>query len=127
VERLLLIAVFGSLGAVSRYGLAYAATSQLGRATVLGTLAANLIGTFLLGLLMGLSIRLFDLSPNLRTGLTVGFLGSFTTFSTLMLETVDRLEGGGAATALANLAASLIFGLLLGYAGLVLGRALAPS
>jgi CrcB protein len=54
----------------------------------------------------------------------VGFLGAYTTFSTLMLESVDRLERGEVALVVAYLAASLFLGLVVTYGGLLIGRAL---
>ena len=54
--------------------------------------------------------------------LSVGFLGAYTTFSTLMFESVDRMETGDVATGVANVAGSVIIGLIAVYAGLTAGR-----
>jgi CrcB protein len=60
----------------------------------------------------------------LRAGVTIGFLGSYTTFSTWSLESYRLLEDGAYPTALANLLGSLVAGLAAVYAGIVVGRVL---
>ena len=122
MERLLVIGVAGALGALSRYGIQTLVNELAGRPSVLGTLFVNLSGALLLGLLVGLSEERLELPTFWRTAGAVGFLGSFTTFSTLMFESVDRLEHGDVLHVLAYLAASLVLGLALAYGGLVLGR-----
>ena len=97
-------------------------TELLGRPSVLGTLLVNLSGAFVLGLLMGATEERFEVSAQLRAAGAIGFLGAYTTFSTLMYDSVSRLEAGDLAVAMANLAASICFGLLAVFAGLALGR-----
>jgi len=124
LERIVAIIVAAALGALSRYGLQGWVNDVLGRPTVLGTFAVNLSGAFVLGVVLGATEERFILSGLWRTALAVGFLGSYTTFSTLMFESVDRLESGDILTAAANLAGSVLLGLLATYAGLALGRAM---
>ena len=124
MTQLALIGLAGALGALSRYGLQSVATHVLGRQTVLGTLMVNLTGAFLLGLFLAATIQRFDVSNQWRTVVAVGFLGAYTTFSTLMLDAVGRIETGDVVAGIANLTASIVLGLLLTYAGLTLGRAL---
>jgi len=125
VERVVVIAFAGALGAVTRYGMQSLANELAGRPTVLGTLAVNLIGSLLLGLLVGWGEERLGASSLWRTAGTVGFLGAFTTFSTLMFESVERLESGDGLVVFSYIAASLVLGLALCYAGLIAGRAIA--
>jgi CrcB protein len=125
MDRVLAIAIAGALGAVSRYGMQSVANDIAGRSTVLGTLAVNLLGSLLLGLLIGWGETRLGVSSLWRTAGTVGFLGAFTTFSTLMFENVQRLEDGDTAVVFVYIASSIILGLASCYAGLVVGRAIA--
>ena len=88
--QILYIGLFGALGCISRYLLSGWTYNLVGRSLPYGTLAVNVIGSFLLGLIMEGSLRSTLLSPELRLGLTVGFLGGFTTFSTFSYETVEE-------------------------------------
>ncbi|HWO74217.1 MAG TPA: CrcB family protein [Dehalococcoidia bacterium] len=124
MDRIVAVAVAAAFGALSRYGLQGWVNDILGRPTILGTFVVNLSGAFLLGVVLGATEERFIISSAWRTALAVGFLGSYTTFSTLMFESVDRLENGDILTAAANLAGSVLLGLIATYAGLALGRAL---
>jgi CrcB protein len=122
VERLALIGIAGAAGALARYALQGWVNDLLGRPTVLGTLAVNLTGCLLLGLFLSLTEERFFIPTPWRTVGAVGFLGAYTTFSTLMFESVDRLESGDILTAIANLAGSVLLGLIATYLGLAAGR-----
>jgi CrcB protein len=115
------IAVAGALGALARYGLEGWISRRAG-AFPWGTLVVNLTGAFLLGFLFTLLSERFRASPWLRSTITVGFLGAYTTFSTLSFETFRLLEDGAYILGLANALGSLAAGLLAVYAGVVLGR-----
>jgi CrcB protein len=112
------VAVAGGAGAVGRLLLDGAVSDRAGRGLPLGTLAVNLSGAFLLGLLVGLAPG-GDTAEVVGTGL----LGGYTTFSTWMFETHRLAEDGRGAAAAANLAGSLV----LGLAGAALGRALGQA
>ena len=101
-----------------------AVTNALGRPTVLGTLLINVSGAFLLGLVLALIDERGSIPLYWRPIIATGFLGAYTTFSTLMFESYSRFEAGDLATAGANLVASVALGLLATYLGLTLGRAL---
>ena len=79
---LLGIALAGAAGALARYGLSGLMHRFLGAAFPWGTLAVNLVGCFLLGLLLEVSRQSGWVSPGFRTIAGIGFLGAFTTFST---------------------------------------------
>ncbi len=122
-ERVLLIAAAGALGSVLRYSVAGLVDDRLGP-TVLGTFVVNVSGAFLLGLFIGLTEERWMVPALGRTAIAIGFLGAYTTFSTLAFETVDLADSGSLATALLNISGSITIGLVAVYAGLTLGRAI---
>lgn len=120
----LLIALFGAAGAVSRYAVDSWA-SGAGTQFPIGTMTVNVLGAFALGVLIALTTeRLVD-DENWRLALGVGFLGSFTTFSTYAYETIRLTEDGAIGLAMANAIGMVVIGLLAALAGLALGRAIA--
>ncbi|HEV2386374.1 MAG TPA: fluoride efflux transporter CrcB [Candidatus Acidoferrales bacterium] len=122
--RVLLVAVFGLAGTLARYSLEGAVQSVAGAAFPLGTLVVNLSGCFLLGLVARFSLNHAWVPADWRVGVTVGFFGAFTTFSTFGWETVRLLDGGEWTKAGLYVAASLLGGLLLMLLGIRLGGAL---
>ena len=120
----LMVAVGGGLGSVLRYGAQRIAANYAGSETVMGTLAVNLAGSFILGFLMTLLLVRFPVSTEVRIFLTVGLLGGFTTFSTLSYQTVQLLETNSPIAAIGSLAANVILGLALAYAGILVARAI---
>ena len=123
--QLIYIGIFGGLGCVARY-LASGWTYQLfGRSLPYGTLLVNVVGSFLLGLLMTFGLRSTLFSPELRIGLTVGFMGGFTTFSTFSYETLRLLEDGSFWQAGANIFLNIVICLAFAAAGTMLARQLA--
>ena len=120
----LMVAVGGGLGSVLRYGAQRIAANYAGPETVMGTLAVNLAGSFILGFLITLLLVRFPVSTEVRIFLTVGLLGGFTTFSTLSYQTVQLLETNSPIAAIGSLAANVILGLALAYAGILLAPAI---
>jgi CrcB protein len=121
---ILLIALGGAAGAVTRHLVDNAVLDRFGGAFPLGTLVVNLSGAFALGMLAALIVDRGVLPADLRAPLLVGFLGAYTTFSTLMLDSWRLIEDGLPALALANLAGSTLLGIAAVVGGLVLGRAI---
>jgi fluoride exporter len=113
------VGLLGGVGALLRFHLDAATQTRFGGEFPLGTLAVNLAGSFVLGLLTGLGVVGDAL---LLAGTAT--LGSFTTFSTWMLETERLSEEGEARLAGANVAVSLCAGLLAAGLGWLLGAAL---
>jgi CrcB protein len=120
--KILYIGIFGGLGCVSRYLVSGWVYALAGRALPYGTLAVNVAGSFLLGLIMEWSLRSTLLSPELRFGITVGFMGGFTTFSTFSYETVRLLEEGSLAAAGANMVLNLLVCVVAALLGIYLAR-----
>ena len=121
---LLLIALFGALGCLLRYGLSGWVHGALGRGFPYGTLAVNVLGAFLVGFVMELGLRSTLITAELRTGLTIGFLGGLTTFSTFSYETFKLLEDGELLTAGVNAIGSVATCVLLTWLGIVAARSL---
>lgn len=111
------IALFGALGCLSRYFLSGWVYNLFGRGFPYGTLAVNLIGAYVIGLVMELSIRSDLISPSLRVGLTIGFLGGLTTFSTFSYETFKLLEDGEFLIASINIFISVLVCLFFTWGG----------
>lgn len=87
------LALGGVLGTLARFSIGGWVHTWAGAAFPWGTLAINLLGSFLLGLAMR-GAELSSLSPELRGMITVGFCGAFTTFSTFTFETISLMQEG---------------------------------
>ena len=118
------IAVFCAGGGLARYYLSGWVYNLLGRAFPYGTFAVNIIGAYCIGLIMELGMRSTLLSDTLRIGLTVGFMGGLTTFSTFSYETFKLLEDGQFVAALINILASVTVCLVCTWLGIVTVRSL---
>jgi fluoride exporter len=116
------IAVFGALGCLSRYWLSSWTNLLAGKGFPFGTLLVNIIGSFLLGLLLEGSLRTSHLSLELRMGIAVGFLGGFTTFSTFSYETLRLLEKGSLLQASLNIGLSVGICIIFVALGIYLAR-----
>jgi fluoride exporter len=116
---LLAIGVLGGLGAVGRFLLDGAVSARTAGRFPAGTLAVNLSGAFVLGLLVGAGSH-GDAARILGTGL----IGGYTTFSTWALESHRLGEDGEPALGAVNIAVALVFGLVAAWAGRAIGGAL---
>ncbi len=120
--KLLLIAGGGAVGAVLRYAVSGLAYRLLEPTFPWGTLAVNLIGSFVIGLLWAVSERI-PFPPTVTTFIFIGVLGAFTTFSTFTLETFNLLRDGEVLLGLGNVLASNVLGLALVWMGFIVARA----
>lgn len=127
VRELTLLALAGALGTLSRHGVNVWAARALGERLPYGTLAVNLAGCLLLGFAMQWFAMNDGVSRPVRLMLTVGFLGSFTTFSTFGYETFRYLQEGAVADAALNMSLNLALGLLAVWGGIAAARGLLPS
>lgn len=123
MRNLIAVMIAGGVGAVARYGLdglvsARSSSSQF----PWGTFVVNVSGCLVLGFLYALLTERYTVDPVLRVGLTVGLVGSYTTFSTWALETAQLGQAGSWLIAGANLLANLVVGLLALLAGTAIGR-----
>jgi CrcB protein len=126
LHQLIAIAVGGGAGAICRHLVNLGCSRWLGNHFAFGTMAVNVLGCFLLGVLVALrntdSPRWDDLT---HSALTIGFLGALTTFSTFGFETTRFFENAQHHLALLNIAGNMLLGLTAVYGGLQLGRLLA--
>ncbi len=124
MNQLLAIAFGGAFGAVARFLASTGVYRLAGRDFPYGTLAVNVLGSLLMGVLYILLIERATLSAEWRALLLVGFLGAFTTFSTFSIETLNLIEAGEPVRALTNVIVSVVFCLLAAWLGVLLGRQL---
>jgi CrcB protein len=122
MKYLLFIALGGAGGAVSRYLLTNQIHSWSNQAIPFGTLAVNVLGSFVMGILYVLITEKLHIHQDWRSVLMIGFLGAFTTFSTFSLESVTLLEQGQIASAFLYVLASVSLCLLAVWVAIVLTR-----
>lgn len=124
MEKILWISIGAVLGANLRYWVGDWAAQRFGSGFPYGTMLVNLTGSFLLGLLVSLTLEHFIIDPRLRILLTIGFLGSYTTFSTFAYESVTLITQGQWGLGLFNLLGSTLLGVLFAALGIWLGKIL---
>ena len=120
--KLGLIALFGAVGTLARYWLQGLIQFRTAGAFPYGTLAVNLTGCFLLGLIGQFTMNRMVIPPDWRVAIAVGFFGGYTTFSSFGWETAKMLEDGEWMRAATYVAASVVFGLFLSVAGIRLAN-----
>lgn len=123
MQNLLLVGLGGAIGAITRYkiGVALAARSAVA-GFPLATLAVNLSGCFLMGLLTGWLTRKEIPAQSLQLFLLTGVLGGYTTFSAFGAETVELLKRGAVGLASGYVAASVVGGVLAVLLGWLIVR-----
>ncbi len=121
---LLLVGIGGFAGTIARRVVDLWVSDRAGSAFPFGTLVVNLSGAFLLGLLAAWAIDRDVLPSGIRGPVMIGFIGAYTTFSTLMLESWRLVEDGAWALGLLNLAGSMALGIAAVVGGLAVGRLL---
>ena len=119
-----LVALGGAFGAMARFGISSLAL-RFDVSFPLGTIIANIVGCFLMGLLIG--SRIGERLPWCKYHVGVGFLGSLTTFSTFSAETMDLFRQERWTAAGTNVGVSLILGLLAVAIGITLGQKIVGS
>jgi CrcB protein len=124
VRSIALVAAGGVVGVVARWWLAGALQRLDGSGFPVGTLGVNVLGSFVLGLVMVLSLERGLVGADLRVLLSIGLCGGFTTMSTFSYETLALLQAGEPGLALANVGATLAACLAAVWAGQILARAL---
>src|SRR5262245_56429279 len=122
VERLLLVALGGALGSAARYLTAMAAAAWLGPGFPHSTLAVNLVGSFLIGVIQQVAVDSSLVPENARLFLTTGVVGGLTTFWGVSYETVRLMEQIAWAAAWLNIVLTTILCLALCVLGIAAGR-----
>lgn len=121
MHNILVIALGGALGTLSRYSLGLWISNRWNQGFPLHTFLINITGAFLLGFVHILFIERLSVSPLWRLGIGVGFLGAFTTFSTFGYEVFSLLESGNYMTA----GLYTLLSIAVGFTGVALGVGLA--
>ena len=125
MNQLIAIASGGALGAVLRFLVSSGVYQWLGRGFPYGTLAVNIIGAFLIGLMTeALILQRIVISMEFRSAILIGLFGSFTTFSTFSLETLYLIEQGSLSKASLNIVISVFAWLFAVWLGVLTGRTL---
>ncbi|MGG0667368.1 CrcB family protein [Lederbergia citrisecunda] len=120
MKQVIYVGIAGALGAICRVGIGRLFEGTPG--FPIGTLTANLVGTFFLCLLSAGTIQLLIADKQLQTAVTTGFLGSFTTFSAFSIETVNLFQNGQIMLAILYFAISITGGLVIGRFGYQIGH-----
>jgi fluoride exporter len=120
--KIILIALFGAIGTLARYGLQGIVQIRMGSTFPYGTLLINLTGCFLLGLIGQFTLNRVVIPVDWRVAIAVGFFGGYTTFSSFGWETAKMLEDGEWLRASTYVGASVFAGLLLSIAGIRLAN-----
>ncbi|BBD07502.1 fluoride efflux transporter CrcB [Desulfovibrio ferrophilus] len=122
MQKLVLIALAGGAGALSRYGLAGLVQRWAGGSFPLGTFAVNMLGCLLFGLVWGILEERAAFGPQARVIVLTGFMGAFTTFSTFAFESVALMRAGQWIFAVVNITGQNLIGFAVLFAGLKLAR-----
>jgi len=123
MARFLWICLGGAAGTGARYLVAGWVQRAFGPTFPVGTLAVNLVGSFLLGLLMVVALNTELMSPTVRLALTTGVMGGFTTYSTFSYETLGMLQQGAWGSAALNISVTIVACLVASLLGFAAGRA----
>ncbi len=127
MERFLWICLGGAAGTAARYLLSGWLLRVAGPGFPWGTLAVNVLGSFLLGLIMQVAFTTNLLSPTVRLALTTGVMGGFTTYSTFNYETLQYFQQDEWLLGLTNLGVTVAACLTAGVLGVLAGRLLVGS
>jgi len=122
VNKVLAVAIGGSLGAVLRYEAQGWIQNRLGASFPYGTFIVNISGAFLIGVLMTIFLDRVEVSPEWRLFLVVGILGGYTTFSSLTWEAYQLFASGSVYQGCLYMGGSFIGGMAAVLAGVFLGR-----
>lgn len=122
MNTLFAVAAGGAIGAGARHLFNVQMLRLFGPSFPWGTFGVNVIGSLLMGLLIGLFAIKLDLTPETRSFLTTGILGGFTTFSAFSLDAVNMLERGDLELGVAYMGGSVVFSVGALFLGLALVR-----
>ncbi|MFV0346016.1 MAG: fluoride efflux transporter CrcB [Bacteroidales bacterium] len=125
IKQLSLVALGGGVGSVLRYLTSLWFMKSFSYAFPLGTFAVNIIGSFIIGILVSLSACYGILNNELRFLLIIGFCGGYTTFSTFSLESIKLFEAGNYWTLVLYISASVVVGLFAVWGGYSLAKIIA--
>lgn len=125
MSGVLWVALGGAIGSVARHGVNLGSARLLGAGFPYGTLAVNVVGSFLMGFIMALLMRKFAGNDVARLFLATGVLGGFTTFSAFSLDVFNLVQRGDNGVATLYVLASVLFSIAAVFLGFVVLRVLA--
>ena len=120
IKSILFVFLGGGLGSALRYGLGTWLNPN--NELAIGTFSVNILGSLLIGLLMGWFFKWPNIDDGMRLFLAVGFCGGFTTFSAFAIEQVNMIRNGAFTYALIYATSSIVLGVLAVFLGLWLSR-----
>ncbi len=123
MREVLLIAVFGAVGSVSRYAVTGWLGGAFGDRWPFGTLLVNVLGSLLIGFVMQAGLTSGMIPQVVRVPIVIGFLGAFTTFSSFSYDTMRLFAAGNLSAAILNIVANLCLCLLATTVGFLVARA----
>ncbi|MCJ7687743.1 MAG: fluoride efflux transporter CrcB [Clostridiaceae bacterium] len=122
MRKYTLIAIGGMLGAILRYFIKNIHIYHYKGVIPINTLLINISGSFVLALTLTVAFEIYELDADLRLGIATGFLGAYTTFSTLCKQTVNLMNQGYYYSSISYIGFSAIFGFAAAYLGVALAR-----
>lgn len=122
MRKYIYIGAGGVFGAILRYYIKNIHLYHYKELIPLNTLLINITGSFILALVLTIAYEIWDFDSNIRLGIATGFLGAFTTFSTMCKETVSLIESGNYYSALSYITTSTVLGLAVAYFGIIIAR-----
>jgi len=124
ILQIFAIMIGGAIGAALRFMVSNGVYNVLGRDFPYGTLAVNIIGSFFMGLLTIMLLERGDFDPLFKLAILVGFLGSFTTFSTFSLDTLSLINDGALIRAFINMVGSVVVCVSAVWLGMMVAKQL---
>lgn len=122
MKKCLYIAAFGFFGAILRYFIKNIPVYHYKEVIPLNTIIINVTGSFALALVSTLALEVFQIREEIRLGITTGFLGAYTTFSTMCKDTVNLIYSGFYFSALSYVTISVVLGLCSAFFGVIVAR-----
>ncbi|GIV55159.1 MAG: putative fluoride ion transporter CrcB [Candidatus Kapaibacterium sp.] len=122
MRNVVLVGVGGMLGSIARYGVAVFFSTRMPLGFPYGTLTVNIVGCFLIGVVVGLAGRGNFVTPEVRLFLATGFCGGFTTFSSFAYEVVEMVKAHRYELAVAYVVGSVVVGIGATVVGLMVTR-----
>ena len=122
IHRVIYVFLGSGLGGVARYLLGGWIQNALGAQFPYGTITINTTGSFLIALIMTLSLNSDLIGPDLRVALTTGIMGGYTTYSTFNYETISLFQQGSVLVGITNVAVTVVACLIAGGLGVVVAR-----
>ncbi|AWI03342.1 fluoride efflux transporter CrcB [Clostridium drakei] len=122
MKKYIFIALGGMLGAMLRYKIEHIHIYHYKEVVPINTLMINISGSFVLALILTIAFEIWQFSSDLRLGIATGFLGAYTTFSTMCKETVNLMKQGDYYSSISYIGFSTMLGLAAAYFGIILAR-----